>query len=57
MIYSVSVLENQVQEEGEMAITGNQGYVKRTMADFLGLLMAPSATLAESKFLSLVSIP
>jgi hypothetical protein len=31
------------------------GYVKQTMAGFLGLLMAQSAASAESKFLSLHS--
>jgi len=36
-----------------MGITDNQGYVKRTMAGFLGLLMAQSAASAKSKFLSL----
>ncbi len=36
-----------------MAITDNWGYVKRTIAGSLGLLMAQSTTSAESKFLSL----
>jgi len=53
MEYIVSVLENQVQREGKMAITDNQGYVKQTMAGFLSLLMAQGAASAESKFLSL----
>ena len=36
-----------------MAITDNLGYVKQTMAGFLGLLMAQGAASAESKFLSI----
>ena len=39
-----------------MAIADNLGYVKQTMAGFLGLLMAQSAASAESKFLSLVHL-
>ncbi len=36
-----------------MASSYNWGYVKQAAAGLLGLLMLPSAALAESKFLSL----
>ena len=36
-----------------MASAVNKDYVEQGMADLLALLMAPSAALAESKFLSL----
>jgi len=36
-----------------MADTGNWGYLKRSMASLLGLLMMSSPALGESKFPSL----
>ena len=38
---------------GEMASADNRSYVKHAIAGFLALTVAPSAALAESKFLSL----
>ena len=40
-----------------MASTDKGGYIKQAAAGVLGLLMAPSAALAERKFLSLIPIP
>ncbi len=53
MVYIVSVLDNQIQRDGKMAITDNWGYVQQMITGSLGLLMLPSAASAESKFQSL----
>jgi hypothetical protein len=48
-------IQNTKKRGGRMAITDNGGYVKPAMAGLLALLAAPSAAVAESKFLSLGS--
>jgi hypothetical protein len=46
-------IHNTKKRGGEVSITDNWGYVKPAMAGLLALLAAPSAAVAESKFLSL----